>query len=269
MAGLVPYFIDVDPKGGMIEPDRVVKEVACAPASVGAIMPVAPFGRPIDVAAWDRFRSRTGLAVAIDAAGCFDSLLPGETPAVVSLHATKIMGVGEGGFVACTDASLVSDIRVRANFGFRGTRQAVATAVNAKLSEYHAAVGLAALDEWAIAREEWMEAARVYRATLLESNHLRFQDGFGQDWVASTCVVSLAKSGAATAQRELTASGIETRRWWGDGSHSHPATAACPRTALPVTAAFAQAAVGLPFYRDLAADDIQRIADVVLSVNSI
>jgi hypothetical protein len=39
------------------------------------------------------------------------------------------------------------------------TRQA-ASAVNTKLSEYHVAVGLAALDEWASARAEWMRVAQ-------------------------------------------------------------------------------------------------------------
>lgn len=269
MAGLVPYFADVDAKTAMLDPDRVGEEIARAPAPVSAVMPVAAFGRPIDVAAWDRFRSRSGLAVVIDAAAAFDSLRPGETPAVVSLHATKVMGVGEGGFVACTDAALVRNIRTRANFGFHGTRQAVAPAVNAKLSEYHAAVGLAALDEWATVRAEWMEVARVYRAALPESDRLRFQHGFGERWIASTCVLSVANSNAARVERDLASADIDTRRWWGDGAHAHPATAACPRSDLPVTEALAHAAIGVPFSRDLTSADIQRIAGVILSANAI
>ena len=166
MAGLIPYFVDVDTKTWTLDSNRIDQEVARAPGPVSAVVPVAAFGQPVDVAAWDRIRSRTGLAVVIDAAAGFDSLRPGATPAVVSLHATKVLGVGEGGFVACTDVSLIRSIRSRANFGFHRTRQAVTSAVNAKLSEYHAAVGLAALDEWATVREEWMCLARAYRAAL-------------------------------------------------------------------------------------------------------
>ena len=77
--------------------------IARAPGEVGAVMPVVPFGRPIDFDGWDRFRSRTGLPVVIDAAAGFDSVTPTETPAVVSLHATKVFGVGEGGFVLSDD----------------------------------------------------------------------------------------------------------------------------------------------------------------------
>jgi dTDP-4-amino-4,6-dideoxygalactose transaminase len=267
MAGLVPYFIDVDANTGMLEPERVGEEIARAPTPVGAVIPVAPFGQPIDVAAWDRFRCRTRLAVVIDAAANFDSLLPSSTPAVVSLHATKVIGVGEGGVVACTDTSLVRDIRARANFGFRTIRQAVTPAVNAKLSEYHAAVGLAAFDDWVNVREEWMEVSRAYRAALPESNRLQFQVGFGQNWIASTCVVRV-KTGAARIERALAAADIDTRRWWGDGAHAHPATAACPRTQLPNTEAFAQEAIGIPFYRGLRAADVRRIANVILSTDA-
>jgi dTDP-4-amino-4,6-dideoxygalactose transaminase len=65
--------------------------------------------------------------------------------------------------------------------------------------------------------------------------------------------------------RDLAAAGIDTRRWWGEGAHAHQATDGFPRQALPNTEALAQAAIGLPFYRDLATADIRRIADVIRS----
>ena len=268
MAGLIPYFVDVDTKTWTLDPDRIDEEIARAPGPVSAVVPVAAFGQPVDVAAWDRLRSRTGLAVVIDAAAGFDSLRPGATPAVVSLHATKVVGVGEGGFVACTDVSLIRSVRSRANFGFHRARQAVTPAVNAKLSEYHAAVGLAALDEWATVREEWMGLARAYRAALPDSGRLRFQDGFGESWIASTCMLTMPHVGVERVAQALTAAGIDTRRWWGDGAHAHPATAAYPRSPLPVTEALARTAIGVPLYRDLAVSDVQRIADVVLAVGA-
>jgi dTDP-4-amino-4,6-dideoxygalactose transaminase len=94
MAGLVPYFVDVSPETWTIDAEAIADEIARAPAGVGAVMPVAPYGRPIDIASWDRFRARTGLPVVVDAAAGFDTIKPGETPVVVSLHATKVMGVG-------------------------------------------------------------------------------------------------------------------------------------------------------------------------------
>ncbi len=262
MAGLIPYFVDVDPTTWTLDPGTIDGVIADAPAAVGAVMPVVPFGGPIDTAAWDRFRSRTGLPVVIDAATGFDTLGAGAVPAVVSLHATKVFGVGEGGFVISTDTAMVGDLRIRSNFGFAGTREAAVQAGNAKLSEYHAAVGLAALDEWAGVRREWMAVARAYRDALPESNRLRFQEGFGQSWIASTCVMTVAGSEAVRIASTLERAGVETRRWWGDGAHAHRATAAFPRSALPVTEALAASTLGLPFFRDLTPREIQRVAEL-------
>lgn len=266
MAGLTPYFVDVDADTWALDPNSIANLIAKAPAPVGAVMPVVPFGRPIDVPAWGRFQSDTGMPVVIDAAAGFDAITPSAVPAVVSLHATKVFGAGEGGFVMSTDTSIIQEIRTRSNFGFCGSREALIPAINAKLSEYHAAVGLAALDEWVEVRNEWMAVAQAYREALSKANRLRFQDGFGQTWIASTCVVSLADSGAAEAENALAQAGIETRRWWGAGAHAHPATAAFPRTLLPATKAVADSTIALPFFRDLENGEIQRVAASILTV---
>ncbi len=264
-AGLIPYFMDVDPETWILDPRAVIEEVARAPAPIGAVMPVAAFGQPVDVAAWDAFQRTTGLPVTIDAAAGFASLDPGATPAVVSLHATKVLGTGEGGFVVSTDAALVRRIRIKSTFGLDAARQATVAATNAKMSEYHAAVGHAALDEWTGTRAEWIAAARAYRDVLSPSNRIRLQDGFGEPWVSSTCVLRAADSAAARIEAALAAAGIETRLWWGKGAHAHPATAQFPRTALPVTDMLAASTFAVPFYRDLGSGEIEKIAEVMLA----
>jgi dTDP-4-amino-4,6-dideoxygalactose transaminase len=225
-----------------------------------------PFGCPIDVAMWDNVRTQTGLAVVIDAAAAFDSLIPGLVPSVVSLHATKVLGIGEGGCIVSVDTDLIKDLQARANFGFFQSRDALVPATNAKLSEYHAAIGLAALDEWEAVRAEWMQVARTYSDAFAGSNRIRLQRGFGTAWVASTCVLDIADAGAERVERALAAMQIGTRRWWGRGAHAHPATAQLPRAPLPVTEGLAKSTIGVPFYRDLDLATIQRIADCVHAV---
>src|SRR5262249_12553892 len=149
--------------------------------------------------------------VVIDAAAGFDSLTPGSAPAVVSLHATKVFGTGEGGFVASTDPALRDAVHMRANFGFSGSRQAKVGAYNAKLSEYHAADGHAGLDEWTEARVEWVAAAKAYRRMLGRSNQINFQAGFGEEWITSTCVLSFAQPVADQIEHALAESNVETR----------------------------------------------------------
>jgi dTDP-4-amino-4,6-dideoxygalactose transaminase len=268
LAGLTPYFVDVDPSTWALDPLAVEEEIARAPATVGAVMVVAPFGQPIDYTAWDEFKLRTRLPVVIDAAAAFDSLQVGETPAVVSLHATKILGVGEGGFVASRDASIVGAIRQRSNFGFDRNRSAVTAGFNAKLSEYHAAVGLASLDMWSETRAEWMSVAGMYREEFAKSNRANFQPGFGKTWVSSTCVVSVDNDVHGKAQQALAMASVDTRLWWGNGAHSQPTTAAFPRARLQVTENLAKSTLGLPLYLDLARDQVHYIAATLIAAVS-
>ena len=265
-AGLIPYFIDVDPDTWALDPNAIVDEISRAPGFVSSVVPVVPFGCPIDVASWDDVRTRTGLAVVIDAAAAFDSLIPGVVPSVVSLHATKVLGIGEGGCIVSVDTGLIKDLRARANFGFFGSREALVPAINAKLSEYHAAIGLAALEEWAAVRAEWMQVARAYGDAFAGSNRIGLQRGFGNTWVTSTCVLDIADAGAERVERALAAAQIETRRWWGQGAHAHPATAQLPRAPVSVTEGLARSTIGVPFYRDLDLATIQWIADYVHAV---
>jgi dTDP-4-amino-4,6-dideoxygalactose transaminase len=269
IAGLVPFFVDVDPLTWALDPHAITGIIEQAPSEVGAVMPVAPFGQPIDFAAWDRFRSTTGLPVVIDAAAGFDSLTPTATPAVVSLHATKAFGIGEGGFVLCADQSLIGRIRTRSNFGFDGRREAIVPALNAKLSEYHAAVGNAALDEWSIVRADWLAVARAYRDRLARSPGAGLQEGFGESWVSSVCVFNLRGPDASQVENRLQKAGIETRRWWGDGAHTHPSTLHLPRTALPVTDQLATSTIAVPLFRDMDAAEIDRVADCLLASEAV
>jgi len=262
-AGLIPYFVDVGPATWVLDPEIVSDQLARAPGKVGAVMPVAPFGQPIDVSLWDQFRTRTGLAVVIDAAAGFDSLVPADVPCVVSLHATKVLGVGEGGCIVSRDAELIQDLRARSNFGFFKSRQAMVSATNAKLSEYHAAIGLAALDEWDVTRAEWMTVGNRYNDAFSGSNRVQLQPGFGISWISSTCILDISDCGADRVERALDAAEIETRRWWGRGAHDHPATRRLPRSSLPNTEVLARSTIGVPFYRDLELSAIRRIAECV------
>jgi dTDP-4-amino-4,6-dideoxygalactose transaminase len=265
MAGLVPYFVDVDEGTWALDPSGLDDALANAPGPVGAVMPVVPFGCTINTAQWDAFQSRTGFPVVIDAAAAFDTLTAGTVPAVVSLHATKVLGAGEGGFVISTNSAIISDIETRANFGFNGTREATLPATNAKLSEYHAAVGLAGLDEWADSRAEWIEVARAYLRALAPLSWLGFQSDFGQSWITSTFVVRLDGVEVTRIERQLAQAGIEARRWWGMGAHAHAATQTFPRLLLPATDRLVNSTIALPFFRDLRPDQIDRVAECLLS----
>jgi len=263
-AGLRPWFVDVDPHNGMLDPKAVLSLLKQAPGPVQAVIPVAAFGRMPDLDAWKQFEAETGLPVLLDAAAAFDALDDAPIPAMVSLHATKILGVGEGGFVVARDPALAAMIRKRANFGFQGDRTAREVATNAKLSEYAAALGHASLDHWPATRMRYMLSAQRLRIALIGAPEVQFQPGWGSDWISTTCIVGLPEGSADHVEAALAAQGVETRRWWGQGCHKAPAFAGAARTALPVTERLAKSTIGLPFALDLSEEAIGRVAEALI-----
>ena len=244
LAGLTPYFVDVDEADWALNPAVAERALDRAPGRVGA--------------AWDDFARRTGRPVVIDAAAAFDAVEVGRVPVVVSLHATKIFGIGEGGYVASTDRALIGGVARCCNFGFFGSRETRVPAFNAKLSEFHAAVGLAAFDGWPQTRAAFQRVASTYRRHLA-GLPVTLLDGFGERWVAATCVVRLDEAARDHVAARLAGAGIETRSWWNRGCHREPLFAALPRNDLAVTEALAATTLGLPCYADLADDDIAAI----------
>ncbi len=270
-AGLNPYFIDVDVESQTIDPVQL--ELSLASISrfrkIGMVIVTSPFGKPVDVSAWDAFTERTGVPVLIDAAASFDSAMLSaqmkiaKTPMMISLHATKVFGIGEGSVLFSTDEELVYKIEQLSRFGFpNGERCAHYLGTNAKMSEYQAAVGLAAIDIWANTRDAWKQVTNYYITALEEAGigHM-----LSTDWVTSTCNIIIPDLADAILN-ELGVSNIPTRKWWGNGCQHQPAFNDTPREReLENTEYLQQSVLGLPFYLDMTSEQIDK---VMLSLTS-
>jgi dTDP-4-amino-4,6-dideoxygalactose transaminase len=267
-AGLTPWIVDVDRESWALDAATAESLIANAPAPVSAIVPVAPFGHPLDIRSWETFRERTGVAVVLDAAAAFDTIEGSSLPTVVSLHATKVLGTGEGGYVFCRDPQIIKEVQQRANFGFWGSREARAPGLNGKVSEYAAAIGLAALDAWPSTRDDFMRVAAGYRSGLAGRNDVFLQDGLGASWVASTISIAAPAIGAAAIARALADEKIGSRRWWGGGLHRHTAFTDLPRTTTENTDCLVESVIGLPCWPDLPDADIARICEIAAIARS-
>ncbi|MBM9403560.1 DegT/DnrJ/EryC1/StrS family aminotransferase [Gluconacetobacter azotocaptans] len=266
-AGLVPHFVDVDPDTWMPDPDNV--ECLARSPDIGAILIVVPFGSPIDLTVWDAVSQRTGRPVVIDAAAAFDTLRSGgpmrigRSTVVISLHATKVFGMGEGGAVVSRDPALAEHIRALARFGFAGSRSAQHAGINGKISEYTAAVGLAGLDVWAETRSRWDAVTRLYHNLLPAS--VRLPPAFGRNWVSSTLAVICPEKSNDVAGI-LATHRIGTVSWWGTGCHTQPAYASCPREQLPMTQQYGCRAIGLPFSQDMTAEQVMYVCTTLRNI---
>lgn len=263
--GLTPYFVDVDAKSWVIEPEELKQQLRLIPGKVGCVIVVAAFGQPVSVAAWDKFTAETGVPVIIDGAAAFDTMLQipetrmGNTPVMISLHATKTFGIGEGGIVISQNKQLLHKVRQLTNFGFAATREIVLPGVNAKLSEYSAAIGLAAVEEWPQKREKWLKITQHYIDAFAAAKCDAVSHRFNTQWVGSVCNVQIPPDCSQNVIEQLAFAGIESRKWWIRGCHEQKAYAHHPRFALPVTENLVNTVIALPFSVDLSEEDIHYV----------
>lgn len=265
--GYQPWLADIDPESWQLTPECVMQIPVLD--EVGLVIPVATMGRPVEQAIWQEFSARTGIPVVIDGAAEFEALLVhpsrylGDVPVALSFHATKSFGVGEGGAVVSSDAEWVMRASRALNFGFHGSRDSRSASTNGKMSEYHAAVGLAELDGWDAKLQAMISVAQRYMAAfasfgLAGSLHVTPD-------VAASYALFLATD-ADHAQRicdELVANGLDFRLWYGLGLHRQSYYADLPRDSLRATDDLAPRLIGLPSAPDLGDDVISRVARAV------
>lgn len=260
--GLQPVFADVEARSWTLTPAIARMALRWHPYTL--VLPVACLGLPLPAAAWDAFTQETGVPVLMDAAAALGSQRIGETShAAFSLHATKPLGIGEGGVFATPDAELAERVRCMANFGFSQGKVVCQGATNAKLSEYAAAVGLAQLARWPALRQRRCAVWAAYRAALAEVAHAAWQP-FDAHTPPAVLSVALGLEAETMAGR-LARAGVETRRWYAPPLHRHPAFSGIERAGpdedLPVTEHLYRYCLGLPFHAFLSHEDVAAVVE--------
>ena len=147
--GIMPIFCDIDAKTHNIDPGKIEKLIT---SSTTGILGVHLWGRSCDDETIQTISAKHGLAVLYDAAHAFGCTGGGKCVGnfgnceVFSFHATKFVHSGEGGFAVTNDSRLAEKMRLMRNFGFEGYDRVGCVGINAKMSEFSAAVGLGTLE---------------------------------------------------------------------------------------------------------------------------
>lgn len=270
-AGHIPVVADIDPHNWLLTPE--IAEEAALRTGAKAVLAVAAFGQPQDTLRWAALQERTGLRVFIDAAGAFGSqwIEVPDIPVVYSMHATKALAAGEGGMVVSGDDRLNAHIRQLSNFGINldvnaglpvGHLSFVGT--NAKLSEYHAAVAHASLDQWDTQVKLRQDVYRPYRQALESAcgNHLQWQEGVPVTAPTMLCV-RIATDARQRLERICQQRQIATRRWYQPLLHQHSSHILLVRQLTPVAEAVASGLIGLPFSPFMTSIEIDRVVAAV------
>lgn len=140
-----PVFVDIEPNNFTIDANKI--EAAITPKT-RAIMAVHVFGYACDVDKIEQIAKRHNLAVIYDGAHAFGSKYNGKSLlsygdiSTCSFHATKLFHTVEGGACIVRDKSVSDKMELQKRFGHQYDNH-IMLGINAKQSEFHAAMGLA------------------------------------------------------------------------------------------------------------------------------
>lgn len=261
-------FADIEQDYLTIDPAAV--EAAITPRTE-AILATHVFGNPCDVEALDRIAKKHNLALIYDAAHAFGvtykgrSLLEWGDASMVSMHATKLFHTVEGGFVVAGDPEVGKKIEWMRRFGHKGPDDFHGVGTNAKLSELHAAMGLAnypRLPEIVANRRTVCEA---YDEALIRIPGLRpaFKLREGTDWNhAYYPVLCPSHDHREALIARLEAAGVFTRRYF-EPSLDEVASLGVPSDAMVVSHDITARVLCLPLSAGMSAGDIDRVTDLL------
>jgi dTDP-4-amino-4,6-dideoxygalactose transaminase len=135
--------------------------------------------------------------------------------------------------------------------------------LNGKMSEYHAAVGLAELDGWQVKQAALRDVIEAYRHGMERVGLSAFLIAAPEIGLSYVLFRGRSAEEAGQVQTRLDHQGIDTRLWYGLGLHRQTYFADRPRDPLPVTDEIAPCLVGLPLAPDLSEPQIERVTAVL------
>lgn len=140
-----PVFVDVEPNNFTLDADKIEKSIT---KNTRAIMAVHVFGYACDVQKIEQIAKKHNIKVIYDGAHAFGSKYNGESLlsygdiSTCSFHATKLFHTVEGGCCIVRDKSVSDKLELQKRFGHNCDNYYM-LGINAKQSEFHAAMGLA------------------------------------------------------------------------------------------------------------------------------
>ena len=176
--GCKPVFCDIDPNTLNIDPSKIE---ALITENTVAIMPVHVFGNPCDVDAIEAIAKKHNLKVIYDGAHAIGSTYRGKSLlefgdiTATSLHATKLFNTAEGGACITQNEELHEKLKRIRFFGHNEQKDIVEDGFNGKMTEVHAALGIANLKYYDEVLKDRENKYNLYKDALSGIPGLSFQ----------------------------------------------------------------------------------------------
>jgi dTDP-4-amino-4,6-dideoxygalactose transaminase len=265
--GCTPIFVDIDERTFCINPDLIEEAIS---ERTSAILATHVYGAPCDVEKIEQIAQKYSLKVIYDAAHCFGVKINGRSilhqgdVSTLSFHATKLFHTAEGGAVVCRDEKVSEHVSLMKKFGHQGEDDYLEVGINAKMSEFHAAMGLCVLpkvDEIIARRRHCTEyydellagvgMGRQRFPTEVEYNYGYYPVIFSDHEIMMRVSKMLIKNG------------IAPRRYFYPSLNTLPYLQQQGYISCPVSESFASKVLCLPMYDSLSKEEILKISDLI------
>jgi dTDP-4-amino-4,6-dideoxygalactose transaminase len=263
--GIEPIFADIDGKTLNLYPEKT-KEVL--DPDVTALVPVHVYGNPCDVEAFDQIAEDHDLKVIYDAAHAFGvklndrSILRWGDAATLSFHATKVFHTVEGGAIVFKKREDYERACRLINFGYE-KGEIVDEGINAKMSEFHAAMGLSMLDEIETVLKKRKEVYRRYYEALADHFEMQiWNDGATRNY-AYFPVLFPSEDALLKNQKCLNEAGIFPRRYFYPSLDAKGYGQSGGKN--PISRDRARRVLCLPMYPALPLDAQEKIVSIMVS----
>jgi dTDP-4-amino-4,6-dideoxygalactose transaminase len=272
--GLTPVFANSELDSWNVSPADIERKIT---KKTSAILAVHMYGNPCDVSALESLARRHHLKLIFDAAHAFGSAYRGKAVGsfgdveVFSLSPTKLLVAGEGGLVTTNDAKLAAAVRAMRNYGDVGAYNPEWLGLNARMTEFNAALALRGLELVDAKVRRRNSIAQTYTELLSGLPGVRFQKTNSQDTVTykdysihiTPEICGMTRDDLADA---LLNNNIETKKYFCPPLHQQSLYTKFHdpgRNDLSQTELLADGILSLPIYESLPDETVVTVAETL------
>lgn len=265
--GIVPVFADIDPKKFTISPRSVRDQIT---DDVEAILATHVYGNPCDVEALQEISEEMNIPLIFDGAHAFGVRYRNKPLAsfgdvtAMSFHATKIFHTIEGGALVTNNDQLANKISYMRNFGYDGPEDFFGIGINAKASEFQAAMGLSVFPYVNEIIEKREQVVANYLASFKDSGlqMMEIQEGTTRFNHAYFPVVFSSENTLLAARTKLQQHGTFPRRYFYPSLNNLDYVT--NNLNQDVSTDIAARVLCLPLHSELTKDEASHVANLIL-----
>lgn len=260
-AGATPVLVDIEEDTFNIDPQAVEKAIT---PRTKAILCVHLFGHLCDMDALQAIADKHGLVIIEDACQSVGGLYKGKAAGsfgtgTFSLYATKNVMSVEGGMITTNDDHIADQCRLLRSHGMRRRYYYDMLGYNFRMTDLHAAVGIAQLARLDASTKKRQENAAYLSARLESVVTPKVREGYDHVWHQYTIRVDGGRDRDAAVQ-QLADNGVGSGVFYPVPAHQHEyMRKIVGDCSFPITEKVSQEVISLPVHPLLSQADLEKI----------